>query len=271
MSSFGDRFAINTYSYTQSMSGADCLRHLSDKGVRAVELMFYPGHVWVTDDAASIAEIRSVLESDSIELLSMNSPNIDLNLAAATKEMRDLTLEINKGYLRVAGELGARGLVVGPGKSNPLFPLPKERMTGFFLEALDVLVPVAQQTGVTLYVENMSFAFLPAAGELMDVLDRYGSDEIKICYDVANAHFIDEDPAAGLEAVGSRLAVVHFSDTTQKIYRHDPIGEGDVDFAKLPEVLLSVGYEAPIVLEIIAQHADESIGKSIASLQASGF
>ena len=167
MSDFGDQFGINTYSSTQSMSAADCLRHLADKGVRAVELMFYPGHVWITDDAASLREIRDVSQDKGIEILSMNSPNIDLNIAAATQEMRDLTLEILKDYVQVSGELGARGLVIGPGKANPLFPLPNEIMTGYFFKSLDVLLPLAIKAGIELYVENMSFAFLPAADELM--------------------------------------------------------------------------------------------------------
>ena len=85
MSGFGDLFGINTYSYTQSMSAADCLRHLSAEGVRSVELMFYPGHVWITDDAAGIAEIRSVIERDGIELLSMNSPNIVPSMVLSAK------------------------------------------------------------------------------------------------------------------------------------------------------------------------------------------
>ncbi len=78
------------------MSAADCLRHLGDKGVRAVEFMFYPGHVWITNDAPSIREIRDVSQDKGIEILSMNSPNIDLNIAAATHEMRNLSLEILK-------------------------------------------------------------------------------------------------------------------------------------------------------------------------------
>jgi sugar phosphate isomerase/epimerase len=271
MSEFGSRFGINTYSYTQSMSAAACLRHLADKGTRAVELMFFPGHIWLTDDASSRNELRDVIADTGIALLSMNSPNIDLNIAAATREMRDLSLEINKGYLRMAGELGARGLVIGPGKANPLFPLPKEMMTGYFFEALDALLPMAEEVGVALYLENMSFAFLPAADELMAVLDRYGSDAIKICYDVANAHFIGEDPVAGLETVSPRLALVHLSDTTRRVYRHDPVGAGDMDFSGLPAALSAVGYTQPTVLEIISHDGDRDIGRSIVALDQCGF
>jgi sugar phosphate isomerase/epimerase len=270
MSEFGDRYGINTYSYTQSLSAAACVRHLADKGTRAIELMFFPGHVWLTDEAASLKELRDAITSNGVTLLSMNSPNIDLNIAAATEEMRELTLDINKRYLRIAGELGAQGLVFGPGKANPLFPLPKEAMTGYFFKALDVLLPIANEVGVNLYLENMSFAFLPAADELMAVLARYGSDEIKICYDVANAHFIGEEPVAGLECVRSRLALVHYSDTTRKVYKHDPIGEGDVDFSALPAALSSVGYTKPVVLEIISHAGDAAIASSIAALDPSG-
>jgi L-ribulose-5-phosphate 3-epimerase len=271
MSDFGDQFGVNTYSYTQSMSAADCLRHLGDKGVRAVELMFYPGHVWITNDELSLREIHDVSQDKGIEILSMNSPNIDLNIAAATQEMRDLTLEILKDYVQVSGELGARGLVIGPGKANPLFPLPNEIMTGYFFKSLDVLLPLAKKAGIELYVENMSFAFLPAAHELMAVLEQYGSDDIKICYDVANAYFIGENPTTALQTVASRLALVHFSDTTQRTYRHDPIGDGDMDFSGLPRAIDAVGYTDPVVLEIICREADEGIQRSIDVLRASGF
>lgn len=271
MTDFDNKFAINTYSYTQSMSAADCLRHLADKGVCAVELMFYPGHFWISDDAATINEVRTVAEERGIEILSMNSPNIDLNIAAATQEMRDYTLEILKQYVRMTGDLGAAGLVIGPGKSNPLFPLPKATMTGHFLAALDVLLPLANDANVALYLENMSFAFLPAADELMALLADYGRDEIKICYDVANAHFINEDVADGLRTVAPRLALVHFSDTTQAVYRHDPIGDGDLDFANLAPALDAVGYKAPIVLEIISKAADEDLRRSIETLRVFGF
>lgn len=271
MTDFGSKFAINTYSYTQSMSAADCLRHLADRGVNAVELMFYPGHFWITDETATINEVRAVAEERGIEILSMNSPNIDLNLAAATKEMREHTLDILKHYVRLTGDLGAAGLVIGPGKPNPLFPLPKATMTGHFLAGLDVLLPLANDAGVALYLENMSFAFLPTADELMALLADYGRDEIKICYDVANAHFINEDIADGLRTVAPRLALVHFSDTTKAVYRHDPIGDGDLDFADLAPALDAVDYKAPVVLEIICNAADDGLRRSIETLRGFGF
>jgi sugar phosphate isomerase/epimerase len=268
---FGNHFAINTYSYTQSLSAADCLRHLADKGVDAFELMFYPGHVWIDDDPARLREIRDVIAANNLKLISMNSPNIDLNIAAATGEMRALSLDLNKAYLRIAAELGATALILGPGKANPLFPLPAQVLEGYFFEALDVLVPLAAGLDVEIFVENMPFAFLPAADELMASLARYGNDDLKVCYDIANAHFVKEDPVVGLQSVAPRLALIHVSDTTQAVYRHDAVGKGDIDFSRLPEAITGVGYRQSVMLEIISGDADRDIADSVSALRRDGF
>jgi sugar phosphate isomerase/epimerase len=249
------------------MSAADCLRHLADNGADSFELMFYPGHVWISDEPAKLKEIRDVIAANKLNLISMNSPNIDLNIAAATEEMRALSLDLNKAYLRVAAELGATALILGPGKANPLFPLPSEVLEGHFFSALDVLVPLAESLDVEIFVENMPFAFLPAANELMDSLNRYGNDGIKVCYDVANAHFIRENLATGLQTVTPRLALIHVSDTTQTVYRHDTVGQGDIDFAGLPAAIAATGYQKPVMLEIISTSADQDLADSVAALR----
>ena len=141
----------------------------------------------------------------------------------------------------MAGDLGVPGVVLGIGKGNPLFPAPTERLTGYFFEALDVLLPLAGKAGTELWVENMQFSFIGDANTLMAMLDDYGSDEIGFVYDVANAHFIGEDITEGLKTVKDRLKLVHLSDTNQKIYRHDPIGGGDLNFTPIPAALRAAG------------------------------
>jgi sugar phosphate isomerase/epimerase len=186
--------------------------------------------------------------------------------------MRAYTLDLLRGVVALAGDLEVPGVVIGPGKANPLFPAPKDRLTSYFHQALDVLVPLAEQAGTGLWVENMPFAFLPAADELMQAIDAYGNDDIGVVYDVANGVFIGEDPAVGLERVKARLRLVHLSDTTTKVYRHDPVGQGDVRFAEVPAALRAVGYEELPMLEIIATgDADADIRDSIDKLWAMGW
>ena len=265
-------YAVNTYSFIQDHSAEDCLRMLSGWGAAAFELMMYPGHCWPNEmDAQQRRNLAMLVRDNGWRFTSLNMPNVDLNIAAASVEMRRYTLSILRGIFELAGDLGAPAVVIGPGKPNPLFPLPKERMLGWFFEALDELVPVAEKSGAAILVENMPFAFLPQAAELMAALARYGHDGIGVVYDVANAVFIGEDLAQGCEQVRSRLRLVHLSDTGREAYRHDPVGRGVVPFRELAPMLPAAGYRELPVLEIISRAPDTDLPASVRRLSELGW
>jgi sugar phosphate isomerase/epimerase len=173
--------------------------------------------------------------------------------------------------VELAGELGAPGVVIGPGKANPLFPAPRDILMGHFFAALDQLVPVAEKAGTGLWVENMPFAFLPRIDEMMAALDRYGNPALGVVWDAANSHFVDEDLGVSLRRCRDRLKLVHLSDTGRQVYRHDPVGMGTVPFAELPPVLAEVGYRELPMLEIISHDADRDIMASARRLTELGL
>ena len=265
-------FACNTYSYTMSHTAGDCLAHLADLGFSEFELMMYPGHLWPPDvDAAQRVALRRLIESRGLRIGTLNMPNVDMNIAGASAQMRRHTLDLLRQIVELAGELGAEGVVIGPGKANPLFPAPRERLEGYFFSALDELIPAARRAGTALWVENMPFAFIPGIEGLMQALDRYGSDELGIVYDVANGHFIGEDLGEALRRCQRRLKLVHLSDTGRSVYRHDAVGMGDVPFRAVPPVLAEIAHVRLPVLEIISQDADADIVSSAGKLSAMGF
>ena len=272
MNSKSSPFAVNTYSYTINHTARATVASLAARGYTEFELMMYPGHLWPADfDQAARRELRNFLETNGLTVKTLNMPNIDLNVAGAAAEMRAYTLANLRGVIQLAGDLGVAGVVIGPGKANPLFPAPTERLMGYFRAALDELEPLAQKAGTALYVENMPFAFLPGIDALMQALDDYGNDRIGIVYDVANGHFINEDIGAALRKCRSRLKVVHLSDTNQKVYRHDSIGLGTVDFAPIPAVLAEIGFKDKPIFEIISSNADRDIAASEAYLLGAGW
>jgi sugar phosphate isomerase/epimerase len=265
-------FAINTYAYTGSHSAADCLNHLADQGHRDFELMMVPGHLWPAHaDAQARRALRQLVDARGLRLVSLNMPNIDLNIAALAEEMRRHTLGLLHAILGLAGDLGVPGVVIGPGKANPLMPAPEEELLGHFFRALDELAPHAERVGTKLYVENMPFAFLPRADQLMAALGRYGDERIAVIYDVANGHFVGEDLAEALRRVSSRLTLVHLSDTPREVYRHSAVGQGSVPFAALPPVLEEVGYRDPPMLEIVAADPERAIADSVRRLLELGW
>jgi sugar phosphate isomerase/epimerase len=185
--------------------------------------------------------------------------------------MRRHTLGLLHGILELAGDLGVAGVVIGPGKANPLMAAPTERLLGHFFRALDELAPHAERIGTQLYVENMPFAFLPDAEGLMAALERHGDDRVAVIYDVANGVFIGEDPGAGLRRVRDRLKLVHLSDTPREVYRHSAVGEGVVPFAEVPPLLEEVGYRDLPMLEIIADDPDRALRASVERLFELGW
>jgi L-ribulose-5-phosphate 3-epimerase len=265
-------FACNTYSYTVSHDAAACLRHLAGLGFVEIELMMYPGHLWPPDaDAAARRELRRTIEALGLRLVSLNMPNIDMNVAGASAEMRRYTIDLLRGIIGMAGDLGVSGIVVGPGTANPLMAAPKERLLGYLFAAFDELAPLAAAAGTALWVENIPFAMLPGLDEIGTVLDRYGRGDIGIVYDIANGHFVGEDLGEALKRCGQRLKLVHLSDTNQTLYRHDPIGQGTVPFAAVPAMLAAVGYTRRTVLEVISADPDRDIVESAGKLAAMGY
>jgi L-ribulose-5-phosphate 3-epimerase len=265
-------FGCNTYSYMRSHSAEACLARLADFGFQEFELMVHPGHLWPAElSAEQRSAIRRMMDRRDLQLTALNMPNIDINVAGAAAEMRAYSLNLLTETVRLAGDLGARGVVIGPGKANPLFPADASELIGHFFHALDRLCPVAAAGGTALWVENMPFAFLPAIGGLLAALKQYGDDKIRIVYDIANAHFIGEDFAAGLQQCRAWLALVHLSDTGAQIYRHDPVGLGTVPFVQVPHALAAVGYTARPMLEIVSRDPDRDIIASASKLAVLGF
>lgn len=265
-------FALNTYSYTLKGPLTEQLPGFADAGFQELELMLYPDHLWPQDMAAGESgALRRDLENLGLSVRTLNQPNIDVNVAAANPRMRRHSLDIQLSAIRLAAEIGAEGLVVGPGKPNPLLPAPLEQLTGWCFAALDEMLPLADSSGVQLLMENMPFAFLPDADSMTSALERYGADQIGVVYDIANAHFIGEDLVDGVTRVASRLHTVHVSDTTRSVYRHDPVGAGDLDFAHALGAIEAAAHVRRPVLEIISTDPANDIPRSARLLREGGW
>jgi|TARA_B100001964_G_scaffold119572_1_gene132941 sugar phosphate isomerase/epimerase len=260
-------FAVNTYAYTFSHTAADCLQAYAGSA-RGLEVMMYPGHAWPDDlDAAARRDLVKLSADTGVPLISLNSPNIDINVAAAAPGMRAYSIDLVCRIIKLAGDLGVPGVVFGPGKQNPLMPAPREILLGYFQDAMERFVPAARAAGTRLLAENMPFAFLPDAESLMAAIQPYDAADVAVVYDIANAYFHGEDMTEGFRTVASRLALVHVSDTPTHVYLHAPVGAGTLPFAEAAAACRGVDYQGEVMLEIICQDPDNEIPASAQELR----
>lgn len=272
MNSTYSRFGINTYSYTLSHTAWEAIEHLAEKGIRDFELMCFPGHLWMSElDKDARRELRQKIADAGLKITSLNIQSLDINMAAAAPEMRRYSQDLLNGMAILAGDLDVPYIIIGPGKSNPLYMPPRELLVNRFYAGLDELLPIARDAGTALLVENVPVGYCADGPSLAKIVDDYGQDDIKILYDVANGYFIKEDLRAGLKSVAHRLAMVHASDTGHGVWKHDPVGEGTLPFETVPPILDEIGYRTLPVLEIVSDNADAGVLSSMDKLSAMGW
>lgn len=261
-------YGVNTYSFTQTHRAGDCLEKLADLGYRRFEIMLVPGHFWPSlDGDTGRRQIESLVDRRSLEIVSLNQPNLDVNLASLVPEMRQHSCAVVASAIELAAAWNAKGVVINPGKSNPVFPAATETLADCFRRSLDVLIPVARRAGVRLIVKNHPLSYLYRAGELRQFFDAFGWEQVGIGYDFANGHFAGE-AAAEVVQLRDRLSFMYAADTTRDTFRHAQIGTGSVPFEVIAKMLRDAGMYLPTILEIVAESAQVAIDASVRHLDS---
>lgn len=81
--------------------------------------------------------------------------------------------------------------------------------------------------------------------QLLSILDRVGSDHLKVYHDTGNTMSRGQDPAEELRKLGhDRVGMIHAKDTDRQM-----LGEGRVDFDAVDAAMREIKYDGYIVLE----------------------
>ena len=122
----------------------------------------------------------------------------------------------------------------------------KKADVGVVVERLKKAAPRAKAAGVVLAIENTLNARQNA-----DILDRVGSEAVKVYYDVGNLTGRGYDVPAEIRFLKDRIAMFHFKDG--KNY----LGEGAVKFPPIAAAMRDIGYQGWIVLETSSPSKDK--------------
>jgi sugar phosphate isomerase/epimerase len=262
---------INTFPYIWTYSVDHCLAHLAKRGYPRVEIMLTEPHCWPSTLSPEIRrEVADRVRAKEIDISSINLGGFDNNFASPAREAQDAAVGIMSAVIDLAGEWGARGIVMSPGLGRPLLPPPLAMLEGNFRKAIEKVLPRAEGAGVDLLLENIPYSFLPKAEGLAAMIESIKHSRLGVCYDVPNAVFAREDPDQGFRRLREHLRLVHFSDTGLDVWRHDRIGKGIVDFKRALEMMKEITYSGPLALEIIDPDGDGAIDESVAAVSKLG-
>jgi sugar phosphate isomerase/epimerase len=262
----------HTFGFAWSEPASTTLERLTSLGFGFVQLMAVPPHFdhWANDRVQSRI-IRSILEKTSATLLAVDLSGGDIDTASAMPQAVAFGLDAYIAAMDRCVELGAKAICVASGRRNAPSDAGNAGLLDVYRTAFARIHQEATARGLGVVIENHPLGLLPDAASIDRFLTDGGYADVKVVYDVANAHAVGEDPVAGLTRLMPRLAIVHLSDCPKGKWRHDPIGSGGVDFRAIGKYLNDSAFTGPVVLEILSPRPFDDLSASVGRLIEQGW
>jgi sugar phosphate isomerase/epimerase len=190
--------------------------------------------------------VRSALEANGLSLVGHTA--YYLPLCSPFESLRKAAVHELKICLEAFGELGARWMNLHPDRQAPLHD--RKFIIQRNLQSLRELMPVAQEHGLGLMIENLPGSYNTArqVAELLEPLPELG-----LHLDIGHANLLVELNSTDelLAVYGKRLRHVHLHDNKGgNADLHLPLGAGTLEVDHYIRSLQAVGYDDTITLEV---------------------
>ena len=202
-----------------------------------------------------IEEIKRLLDTLGLKCTLTHLPYHDLTLNSnVVDEVMD---EAIKRAIISTAMLGAdrtvhhtRTFYLGPGAAD------NARSKADNITAIRKLIPTAKNAGVILALENLpKFKKYPLypnnQDELLDLFYELDDPNLGICWDFGHGLMSDNDQAQALLKIGKNLKVTHIHDNFKNDDLHLIPGIGVTDWKALMPILKNIGYDGPLMLELV--------------------
>lgn len=240
------------------MTVSEKIKAVSECGLNAVEFW-----KWTDKD---IEEIEFLLKKYKLgfSVFNIDSSNgklsADLSRGILNSGRKDDFLSALYESVPIYRRLNAAGMIVLIGETLP--DVPYEAQLENIYKCLKAAAPITEKNGVNLVVEPLNASdrknyFLPKAAPLFGILERVGSPNIKMLYDIYHQNMTGDFSIAAVRKNIDGIGHFHIADFPG---RHEP-GTGTLDYPSIIREIGKTAYNGYIGLEYRATKPDcETLG-----------
>ena len=134
------------------------------------------------------------------------------------------------------------------------------------VEQLKKALPVAEENGVKIAVENHTDAF---SSEVLWIIDQVNSPYVGACIDTLNALMVTEDPMQAIESMAPKSITNHFKDARIEPQRYGckvvgcAVGDGDIDMQRAYELIRDLSLGSRINIEVESRTPLDNMQKAL--------
>jgi L-ribulose-5-phosphate 3-epimerase len=175
------------------------------------------------------------------------------------ESIRKKSISLHQDALKVASYLDCKALLFVPGVvKSPISPeiVRYDRALDRLREAINLMLPIAEDLNVDLCMENVWNGFFYSPIELRDFVDSFDSDRLGVYLDIGNLIGYQQHPPHWVELLNSRIKRVQIKDFQENFdwtgsFSFCDIGAGDVPWKETIEALKTIEYKSTIIAEML--------------------
>ena len=175
------------------------------------------------------------------------------------KSIRKKSISLHQDAIKVASYLDCKALLFVPGVvKSPISPeiVRYDRALERLREAINQMLPIAEDLNVDLCMENVWNGFFYSPIELRDFVDSFDSSKLGVYLDIGNLIGYQQYPPHWVELLNSRIKRVQIKDFQENFdwtgsFSFCDIGAGDVPWRETIAALNSIEYNSTIIAEML--------------------
>ncbi|MDH5450025.1 MAG: sugar phosphate isomerase/epimerase [Candidatus Bathyarchaeota archaeon] len=231
------------------------VRRLRKVDVNHVELLDEGLH---SLNSNRVKTLKKLSLSHGLEL-SLHAPFVDMNIASPNPIFRRTILRHLRKSIRYASQLNCQFWVFHPGKRTGVSRFYPGLDWELNIGAVHELSKTAKQHGVPIAVENLpeSFPFLMKSVEDFSRFYNDFQEDLGLAFDIGHAN-MNKQIEDFVTRFSSKIVHIHAHDNEGIQDSHLGIGNGNIPWTKVADVVKKSKYHGTIMLESV-DHVRESL------------